>query len=217
MDKFVNISCTQIDIFKREQFFEIYNDKYLRVIKKNKKETTEFNIALISLSPESQLISNIAWKWLVSATVFLLFSVISAYYSLQQFSLENAIVLLPTGLLFLLLSVGAVYMLIFKSERSQVFYTRYGYFPLIKLMIGKPDKSNYNKFIAEITKKICAEMDGNKISIKSLQAGEMKMLRRLTSQGVLSRNEYDLAKNEIFSYIDSQGLEQVSIVEELME
>ncbi len=207
MDKTAKMSCSQIDLFKRERLFELYNDKYLRVVNKDNKGTTEYTIALISLLPDSSRILRIAWDWLALAIVFLLIGGGAVYYLVWDFSLESTIYLILICLVSLLLAAGAVYFLLLKTEHNQVFYTRYGNYPLIELMFGKPDKKYFNEFINQLHNKINAEMESNTISAKNLQAGEMKMLRRLTTLGVLSQDDYDQAKNKIFSYIDSQDVE----------
>jgi len=209
------MSCVQLDIFKRERFFELNNEKYLRVISKNRKGTTEFTIALISLLPESSRVVNVPWRWLMLALVFFLVSVGAMNYLAQHFNLENALYLVPVCLIAISLTAGSVYLLIYNTERNQVFYTAYGDFPLVELMIGKPDKKQFEDFVEELRTKINKEMESNTISAKNLQAGEMKMLRRLMSQGILSQNEYVQAKNRIFKFIDSQDIEQGSIVDKL--
>jgi len=53
-----------------------------------------------------------------------------------------------------------------------------------------------NLLTNELNKKINKVMENNTISVKNLQAGEMKMLRRLSIEGILSLDEYNNAKNQ---------------------
>lgn len=206
MGKTINMSCHQVEMFKRERYFELYNEKYLRVVKKNGKGKKEFSIELISLSPDSARAFKIAWRWFAATIGFLVISASVIYYLVQHFSWENALYLIPICLLSLLLAVGSVYLLLLISEHKQIFYTTYGDFPLVEILAGKPDKKSFNNFVGELNKKINTVLGNNTISTKNLQAGEMKMLRRLSAEGILSRDEYDQAKAKIFGYIDTQEI-----------
>jgi len=90
---------------KRERLFELFNEKYLRAVKKNSKGKKEFVVELISLLPGSVRVLKIAWHWFVATIGFLLISTGSVYYLAQHFSLKMALYLIPACLVTLLLAV----------------------------------------------------------------------------------------------------------------
>ncbi len=195
----VNINYSQIDRFKRERLFEAFDKHYLRIIKKSSKRQQEYTVDLIALSPEGKRVTFIAWKWLGLAVLFLLAFVSSGYYLTGHFDLDHALYVLPVTIVSLLLSGASVYRLFCTSERKYVFYTSFGGHPLVEILINKPDKKGFDAFIEALRERICQIALSHKIPKDSLQAGEMKMLRRLTEKSILTSDEYEKAKVKIFA------------------
>lgn len=195
----VNINYSQVDRFKRERLFEAFDTHYLRISSKSSKRQQEYTVDMIALSPEGKRVTLIAWKWLGMAVLFLLVAVSSVYYLASHFDLDHALALLPVTIVSLLLSGASAYRLFCMSERKYVFYTNYAGHPLVEILLDKPDKKGFDEFIEVLRERICQIALSHKIPKDSLQAGEMKMLRRLSEKNILTSDEYEKAKIKIFS------------------
>ena len=195
----VNINYSQVDRFKRERLFETFDTHYLRISSKSSKQQQEYTVDLIALSPEGKRVTFIAWKWLGMAVLFLLVAVSSVYYLASHFDMNHALALLPVTIVSLLLSGASIYKLFYISERKYVFYTNYAGHPLVEILLDKPDKKGCDAFIEALRERICQIAISHKILKGSLQAGEMKMLRRLSEKNILTSDEYEKAKAKIFA------------------
>jgi len=198
MAKDVNINYSQVDRFKRERLFEVFNKHFLRISSKSNKQHQEYTVDLIALSPEGKRVTFIAWEWLGLAVLFLLASASSVYYMASHFDLEHGLYLVPVMVVCLLLSGASIYRLLYTLERKYVFGTNYAAYPLVEILIDKPDKKEFDAFIEALRDRICEVANTNKIPKDSLQAGEMKMLRRLSEKNILSFDAYEVAKAKIF-------------------
>ena len=86
---------------------------------------------------------------------------------------------------------------------KQIFYSRNAHVPIIELKPGMPSKEKFSAFIKALEqriKKFRAHMD---IAEDKQLTGEIKMLRRLSDDGVISKKVYETAKTKLFSGFDS--------------
>ena len=194
----VDLNYSQVDRLKRERLFEAFNSHYLRISSKSSKLQQEYTVDLIALSPEGKRVTYIAWKWLGLAVLFLLAAGGSAYYLAGHFDMDHALALLPVTIVSLLLSAASAYKLFCTSERKYVFYTNYAGHPVVEILIDKPDRKGFDAFIEALRERISQIAISHHISKDGLQAGEMKMLRRLSEKNILTSGEYEKAKAKIF-------------------
>ena len=81
------------------------------------------------------------------------------------------------------------------TSQKQVFHSRGANVPLIELAINNPSKKIFDDFVGKVEELIQSSREGLVISSNNQLAGEMKMLRRLSEDGVLSASVYKKAKD----------------------
>ena len=75
--------------------------------------------------------------------------------------------------------------------------------PIVILCVGKPSKKSFSSFIEKIEKRIKKFREHMALDTEKQLTGEMKMLRRLSEDGVISTRAYEDAKAKLFSGFDS--------------
>lgn len=76
--------------------------------------------------------------------------------------------------------------------------------PIIELIVNKPSKEQFLSFIDYVEHRIKEYRLHMNIAEDKQLIGEMKMLRRLSDTGVISKKSYESAKSKLFSGFDSQ-------------
>jgi len=187
----------QQGLFSDKRRFEIKDERYLFVDINKLKRNTNYQLDLVALEPKSKLRINIAWSWLVAAAVVIL----AAYFVLEllpQFfdvSLNNyafPITLGTASLAFLFLILFFV-----TSCRERVFVAANTNFPLVRLLIGKPDRKAYHAFLTRLENRIKTLSEHLQLDEQQRIAGELRMMRRLTKHDVLSEKEYERFKSKL--------------------
>ena len=188
---------TQRGLFSDERRFELKDGRYLFVDAKKLKKNKKYQLDLIALEPKSKIRINIAWSWLVAAIVVIL----AAYFVLElmpqlfNISLENysfPITLGSASLTFLLLLLFVV-----TACRERVFVASNTNYPLVRLLIGKPDRKAYQAFLSRLEDRIKTLSEHLQLDEQQRIAGELRMMRRLTKHDVLSEKEYERIKSKL--------------------
>ena len=188
---------TQRGLFSDERRFEIKDGRYLFVdIKKLRKNTT-YQLDLVALEPKSKLRINIAWRWLLAAAVVIL----STYTALEilpqhiDVNLKNYASPITLGSA----SLAVIFLILFvvTTCRERVFVASHSNFPLVRLLIGKPNHKAYNTFLRHLENRIITLSGHLKLGNQQRLAGELKMIRRLSKVGVLSEKEYKRFKSKL--------------------
>ena len=183
---------------------KLIGGRELQVISKNKKTQKSYSVDLLSLQEKSKSVLVIAWKWFGIAISFFLFTLllmkISPHYLIDNKNLYLGIILFA-GSLGCVLSFIQFWK---HSYRKQIFYSKNAHIPVVELCAGKPSKEMFYKFIYEIELKIKSFSKSVKITEEKLLIGEMKMLRRLSDNGIISKEMYEVAKRKLFTGFDSQ-------------
>lgn len=165
-----------------------------------------YSVDLLSLQEKSKSVIVVAWKWLVVAIGFFLFTLLLMKL-LPSYLVDNKNlylgIILVTGLL------GSIFSFIKfwkNSFKKQVFYSKSAHVPIIELSVGKPSKEIFSKFISGVELQIESFSKSIKIAEDKMLIGEMKMLRRLSDDGVISKKMYEAAKEKLFSGFDSKAI-----------
>ena len=184
--------------------YEYFNQHYLHVHEKKKKSHIDYIIDLAVLKPESHYEMNIPWNWLIASafaigaiaglTTHLLFN----FHSIKTVAITGPLLFLL--LVFVILSMREV---IIAYSRKRVFLSRFASYPIVQIPFDSGQKRMFYEFVALLEKQIEASRTQRRIPEQVLQAGEMKTLRRLAGKGVLTKNQYNTAKNRIFRKLDT--------------
>jgi len=187
---------------------KLLDGRELQVISKNKKKQKSFSVDLLSLQDKSKAVVVIAWKWVAVAISFLLvtllFMKILPDYLTDNKNLYLGIILFA-GLIGCILSFIQFWKY---SYRKKIFYSKNAHVPIIELFVGKPSKKIFSEFISEVESQIKSFSKRVKITEEKLLIGEMKMLRRLSDNGIISKKMYEVAKIKLFTGFDSQVIDR---------
>ena len=184
----------QKDILGFNLQVKLIDGRQLQVLSKGKKSEQNYSIDILSLKDTSKKIYSVAWKWLLASISFILvmllcLKILPGYLG-ENKNLYMAIVLL-TGI-----AGGAICFIKFWKYTSikQIFYSRNADVPIITLSAGKPSKKIFLSFIDAIEKRIIQFRKHMDIDEEKQMTGEIKMLRRLSENGVVSKKAYEKAK-----------------------
>lgn len=192
----MNDEINQTRVLGRVNNLKIKNGRALSVDSKGWGKRRAYTIDLIALSEKPKRVYRLAWRWLIAMAVFLLLSYSSSYAlpmideAMASFSpLVNAA---GTALVFL-----SFVMFWLRSSRQLVFYSRHASMPLVEVWSGKPSSKACKEFIRYTESQIALLHEQYNLTEDQQLSGEMKMLRRLSEEGVLETTSYEKAKKKI--------------------
>lgn len=178
---------------------KLVDGRELQVVRNGKKIKHVYSVDILSLQDKSKKTFFIAWKWLIAGISFFLFTllmlkVLPAYLGNNK-NLYLGIILLA-GVLGGILCFVQFWK---HTSKKQIFHSRNAHVPIIELNAGKPSKEIFSAFVNAIEQRIKKFRDHMNIAEDKQLIGEMKMLRRLSDDGVISKKEYENAKTKLFS------------------
>ena len=178
---------------------KLVDGRELQVVRNGKKIKHVYSVDILSLQDKSKKTFFIAWKWLIAGISFFLFTllmlkVLPAYLGNNK-NLYLGIILLA-GVLGGILCFVQFWK---HTSKKQIFHSRNAHVPIIELNAGKPSKEIFSAFVNAIEQRIKKFRDHMTIAEDKQLIGEMKMLRRLSDDGVISKKEYENAKTKLFS------------------
>lgn len=183
--------------------YQLYNERELRINLLAGARKSSYMVHLLALADKSKSRFHISlpWLWcaLISAALLAIYWIVRQFVTIDSGIYEFAIVL--ACLLGIIL--GSV-MLVLNFSRRRVFYSRTAKVPLFDILINKPDKRTYKSFLD--TLESCTQKARDFYNLKPDQqiAGEMRMLRRLATEGIISQSVYDNAKDKLFKISNKQ-------------
>lgn len=171
---------------------KLLNGRELHVEKKAKPHRTKYIIDLLALEETSQQKTILGWKWFVAG----LAAILSMALCLMFLPIldESTLYMASVSIVGLAVSAGCFFKAYKDTSRKQIFHSRSANIPLIELAINNPSKKVFNNFVNKLEELIQSSREGLVISTNNQLAGEMKMLRRLSEEGVLSVSVYKKAK-----------------------
>jgi len=178
---------------------KLVDGRELQVVSKGKKIKQTYSVDILSLQDKSKKIFFIAWKWLLAGISLFLFTLLMLKV-LPSYLAENKNLYLGIILFTGVLGGVLCFVQFWKhTSKKQIFYSRNAHVPIIELNAGKPSKESFFAFINAIEQRIKKFRDHMNIAEDKQLIGEMKMLRRLSDDGVISKKEYENAKAKLFS------------------
>lgn len=182
---------------------KLVDGRELQILNRGKKIEQRYSIDILSLQDKSKKSLTVAWKWLIASIGFFL-SMLLLLKIMPDYLSSNKNIYL--GIVLLAGSVGSILCFIQFWKHTaikQTFYSRNAHVPLIILNTGKPCKKSFASFIDAIEKRIKKFRSHMDVDDDKQLTGEMKMLRRLSDDGVISKKEYEKAKSKLLSGFDS--------------
>lgn len=177
--------------FKGEMSVEIFNDFYINVTERPLKRIRQFKLEVATLNPQAQNRRKLAKHWLIAA---LLSGAVSALCFASLFSDDPMQIALPGALGGAAICAAFIALFVVGSERKWVVETRNALYPLVVIPYTSGSKKEAKAFIETLQQAIERNVQSKRYSSEDLFAGEMRMLRRLAKNRVLSENLYEQAK-----------------------
>jgi hypothetical protein len=176
----------------------IFNDTYCYQSIKNKhRRKYKFRLDLAYLDPRPFRVRNIAWKWLNASLALWSMAAIIVFAgwfdssSVTSLGLFSGIII---AALFTLL------LFLYRCENKVYFRSQYGKARLLEMIYNNPNKGHFHDFIKKFVAQIKASKKAKSMDQSKLLAAELKDLRRLKDEIVVSDDAYEKAKRLIFKH-----------------
>lgn len=194
----INAHLRQQGSYGQLREYQIVDGKNIRIAIGNKSKNKVYAVPMLALAQKSKIHIHIAWAWLWLALVAMLaipvYMMVKTHLGLKTHMLDIAIL----GVLVLAVLLGFS-MLIMNFARKRVYFTAYSKVPLFDILVGKPDNKSFKEFLDVLESYLHKTQTEWKLKPEQQIAGEIRMLRRLASEGVISQKTYDEAKDSLFS------------------
>lgn len=182
---------------KAETRLELFDKYYLAVSQKGHRGKRDFKLELATLNPEVRHVKEYGVHWLGAAGI----ASLAALYFLNAFlgaPNSNAMhVTLGAGIGGALLTALFIALFALSIKRKLVLETRTALHPLIEIPYHKRDKKRAEQFVTLLQGAIEQNITEKGYNNEHLFAGEMRMLRRLAKNRILTSNNYDRAKKQM--------------------
>jgi len=195
----VNIIFTQVNKLRGEtREFTIFNNiQCYQAVKKKYARKRKFRVNLTYLDHQLIRKYHLASDWLISTVIMALvsFLVISIGWFSKFHPSPNIMIVLSSiciTLFFLLL-----FITLLKSHNRILLYSKYGRVPILELINNNPDKLSFKNFIRMLSGQILKAQNTNQ-TIAQILPMELKELRRLMDEAVITADSYENAKKLIF-------------------
>jgi len=185
----------QRKFFHGKNKFKIKHGSHISVEQIRTSRKVAFDIDLVALCPDSTVQFNIAWHWLRAMIISLLIA--GVLITTTQFIADKILLLYSEFFVIIMLGLFFIFflLLILFSNRKCIFTTRHAKLPILEIIISNPNKSLYKAFIDGLENEIIITTENRQLSQKQQRAGELKTLRRLSQQGIISKNQYEQCKH----------------------
>jgi hypothetical protein len=192
-----NNTLTQKGLFSGERRFELKDGRYLFVDVKQLKRNKSYQLDLVALEPKSKYRFSINWPWLAAAVAVMLvhYVLLQLLPQLFQINLDDYAFPLTLGLA----SLAFIFLIVFvaTSSMERVFVASNTNFPLVRLLVRKPDSKAYRAFLAQLENSIKSVSENIQLDKQQLLAGELRMMRRLTKHDIVSEKQYEQIKTRL--------------------
>ena len=175
------------------QVFDWYRDR--------EKRKFRINLACLNARPDQQVRRE--WKWLTTALATAIWSLILIYTATftrlpEQIISLQAQHLLSAGVLMGTITVISLLLFAYYKQDKTVFRTYQSQLPMVVLDTDRPDPATFKRLRQSIEQGI-----EQSIQFKDLQERlviELRELRRLRDEGVVAEQDYETAREAIFSH-----------------
>lgn len=196
----INEEFTQESTIKGiKRSFVIFNDKQLLQSLKSfrNKEGKPYRINLRYVSPEPVRDRRYAWRLLAATGICLTLMVLLA--CVWHFTRFNSYYLLVAASLFAAASMIALLLFFHNSHDTFIYTSLAAGVPLIELDNRKPSLREFDAFLHKLEQYIRKAHECG-VSRQQLLAGELRDIRRLKDDGMLSEETYEHARTQIFRH-----------------
>jgi hypothetical protein len=179
---------------KGEVELQLFNDFYLSVKERPLQKTRKFKMEIATLNPKAVKKEELAVHWLAAAVIAALGGVFFLY---TLFSGSELLMALVGTLIAAGISAAFTAMYFYHSERKWVVETRNALYPLVVVPYHKSQQKEAQAFIEALQQAIERNVSSKRYNSEDLFVGELRMLRRLTNNKILSDTLYNQAKTHM--------------------
>ncbi len=198
--KKVNEEFTQQSSLKGLLFrFTLFNDiQCYQYIERKHGGKLKFRVNLSYLDPRPVHRFQLAESWIISAAIFAIISLLMIYlnwFREPPFSTSLGMTLTISALTLCLISL---LLGVLKSEDRIYFYSQYGRASILELLNRNPDKQSLESFLNTLSQHIISAQTSARLDRTEQLVQELKELRRLKDEMVITEETYEKAKQRIF-------------------
>jgi hypothetical protein len=187
-----------------DRSLEIVDGEKLIVHQKKKNNESQHIISLLALSSEGRKIFKASWIYLIMCIILITFGAASSI--IVDIDLGNSVLLKMAIIICPAVLAGLCFYLFLKSiSRKFVLYSRHSNIPIVEMLVAKPDKEKFEHFTQEVHRCISHVQSMRQLSTNNQLAGEMRMIRRLVSEGLVKKEQYDKAKTQLLGLFGDQS------------
>ena len=196
----MNLELNQKRSFAGERQFRFKDQNTVLVTLKNLKNRKEYLIDLAAIDHKDSRHFVFAKKLLMVFVIFLSLSFIMYFSPLIEL-LE-----LPYKDWFIsasvILSLISFILFISFTRMERVFKSRHAKVPLLSFYNGLPNNKEFKNFIEQIRAISKKRFEKLNLDLQQQYAGELKTIRRVLDEGVITQSYYDRAKNKLLNQSD---------------
>lgn len=181
----------------------IFNGNHCYQSIKNKHKTKyKYRVDIAHLNPHPVREHHIARKWLYAAAVSLGFSVLLVIIGWLSNLFESTPNVYYSTAVVVSFSATLIALLLFAHNTYDkvIFRTQFGNVKLIELINKYPSKDEFRKFIARFIVQIKKARSEKGFNTSKFLARELREIRRLRDESVVTEEEYQSAKTIIFKH-----------------
>ena len=171
-------------------------------IKNKHKRKYKYRVDIAFLNPRPFREHKLAWNWLYSSIVLLLTSMVMISVRLYTDWVTFDYKQLYMTALIVVLSSTCITLLLFAHNTYDkvIFRTQFGGIKLIELINKYPSKEDFREFMGRFIVQIKAARIQKGFTATEFLAQELRELRRLRDEQVITEKEYQAAKVVIFKH-----------------
>jgi hypothetical protein len=194
----INATLQQQSRVEAPRELQIVDGKEIRINIGNPPRQRTYSVQLLALADKSLIRLHIAWGWLGLFLVSVV-ALVGYWLSRSAFGFSLAAYEFSYVAGFSLAAILAIAMFILKLSRKRVFVSRLAKVKLFEVLIGNPNNRAYKSFLDQINHSLKEARQFWNLKQEHQVAGEMRMLRRLSEEGVIKQADYEKAKKYLFS------------------
>jgi hypothetical protein len=179
--------------------FTIFNDiQCYQHIQRKHGGKQKFRINLTYLDPRPVHRSHLAESWLISSAIFAIISLMLIYVNWFKGTTTTSSLAITLTILAVTLCLTSFLFGLFKAENRVYFYSQYGRAAILELINNNPDKASFDDFMQSLSSHIISAQNQARLDSTERLTQELKELRRLKDETVISEQKYEQAKQRIF-------------------
>ncbi len=176
------------------QQIQLVNGHELRIQRNGIRKEINYRINSLVLNDKSHWRLRFPWGWLLVAVIC-----IAAALPGSLIELLPRKIYMGTAYFICLLVIGySLYRIVTRTALVKIFYTLHAHYPLIEIGRDNPNREEFTTFINHLEESIKSYKQQHKLPEDKQLAGEIRTLRRLKNEKIISKNDYESAKEKLF-------------------